>query len=77
MGEDLKAGFYFRVLAPGTVGAGDTLTLTARVSDITVAEVLRVTYRDRHDIPAIRAVHAVPELAPQWRSALEHLLSRA
>lgn len=77
MGEDLKAGFYFRVLAPGSVGAGDALTLTGRVSDVSVAEVLRVTYRDRHDVDALRHVHAVPELAEQWRGALDHLLTRA
>jgi MOSC domain-containing protein YiiM len=77
MGEDLKAGFYFRVLEPGTVGAGDTLHLRDRVSDVTVAEVLRVTYRDRHDAEALRAVHAVPELAQQWRNALDQLLTRA
>jgi MOSC domain-containing protein YiiM len=77
MGEELKAGFYFRVLEPGTVGLGDTLTLTERVSDVTVAEVLRVTYRDRHDADAMRHVHAVPALAEQWRLALDYLLSRA
>jgi MOSC domain-containing protein YiiM len=77
MGEDLKAGFYFRVLEPGTVGTGDTLTLADRVSDVTVAEVLRVTYRDRHDADALRRVHAVPELAEQWRRALDKLLTRA
>lgn len=77
MGEELKAGFYFRVLASGTVGTGDTLTLTDRVSDVSVAEVLRVTYRDRHDADAMRHVHAVPELAEQWRKALDHLLTRA
>jgi MOSC domain-containing protein YiiM len=76
MGEELRAGFYFRVLASGTVGTGDTLTLADRVSDVTVAEVLRVTYRDRHDADALRHVHAVPELAEQWRAALDHLLSR-
>lgn len=77
MGEDLMAGFYFRVLEPGSVGAGDTLTLLDRPSDVSVAEVLRVTYRDRHDIAALQHVHAVPTLADQWRAALDHLLSRA
>jgi MOSC domain-containing protein YiiM len=77
MGEELRAGFYLRVLQTGTVGPGDTMALTERVSDVTVAEVLRVTYRDRHDAEAMRAVHAVPELAQQWRAALDHLLARA
>jgi len=77
MGQELRAGFYFRVLEAGTVGLGDTLTLTDRVSDVSVAEVLRVTYRDRHDAAALRHVHAVPELAAQWRRALDQLLTRA
>jgi MOSC domain-containing protein YiiM len=74
MARGLIAGFYFRVLTPGTVGVGDTLELTDRVSDVTVAEVLRVTYRDRHDPPALQRVVAVLELAEQWRTGLEKLL---
>jgi MOSC domain-containing protein YiiM len=77
MGEELKAGFYLRVLENGTAGAGDQMTLTDRVCGVTVAEVLRVTYRDRHDLDALHHVHAVPELAAQWRSALDSLLPRA
>jgi MOSC domain-containing protein YiiM len=74
MARGLKSGFYFRVLEPGDVGAGDRLELVQRVSDITVAEVMRVTYRDRHDPPALRAVVAVPELAEQWQRALDTLV---
>jgi MOSC domain-containing protein YiiM len=76
MARGLKSGFYFRVLEPGDVGAGDGLELVDRVSDVTVAEVMRVTYRDRHDPPALAAVVAVPELAEQWRSALATLVQR-
>jgi MOSC domain-containing protein YiiM len=70
MAQGLIAGFYLRVIEPGTVGEGDRLTLADRVSDVTVAEVLRVTYRDRHDTTAIRHVLVVPELAEQWRAGL-------
>jgi MOSC domain-containing protein YiiM len=73
MARGLIAGFYFRVLTPGTVGVGDTLELTERVSDVTVAEVLRVTYRDRRDPPALARVMAVPQLAAQWQAALTGL----
>jgi MOSC domain-containing protein YiiM len=76
MAQGLIAGFYFRVLQTGTVAAGDVLTLVDRVSEVTVAEVLRVTYRDRHDPPALERVVAVPALAPQWRSALARLVAR-
>jgi MOSC domain-containing protein YiiM len=76
MGQELRAGFYLRVLQPGDVGTGDRLTLVERVSDITVAEVLRVTYRDRHDPPAVQAVLDLPELAQMWRDHLTKLRDR-
>jgi MOSC domain-containing protein YiiM len=70
LAQGLKAGFYLRVIEPGDVGAGDLMTLVDRVSAVTVAEVLRVSYRDRQDLAALRAVLAVPELAAQWRDGL-------
>lgn len=71
------SGWYFRVLAEGAVQAGDELRLTERTSDVSIAEVMRVTYRDRHAPAAIAAVLAVPELAAQWRNVLELLERRA
>ena len=73
MAHRLISGFYLRMIEPGTVAAGDTMNLIERTSDITVAEVMRVTYRDRHDPPALARVMAVPELAEQWRAALTSL----
>lgn len=76
MAQRLIAGFYFRVLVPGTVAAGDTMDLVERGSEVTVAEVLRVTYRDRHDPAALARVMAVPTLAEQWQAALRALAAR-
>jgi MOSC domain-containing protein YiiM len=76
MARRLIAGFYFRVLTPGSVATGDMMHLLERGSDVTVAEVLRVTYRDRHDPPALARVMAVPQLAAQWRAALTTLAER-
>jgi MOSC domain-containing protein YiiM len=70
LAKGLKSGFYLRVLERGDVGAGDPMTLIERVSDVSVAEVLRVTYRDRHDAAALAAVIDVPQLAAQWRDGL-------
>jgi MOSC domain-containing protein YiiM len=75
MAYDMVAGFYLRVLQPGAVGAGDVLELTERRSAVSVAEVLRVTYRDRHDPQALERVVAVEELADQWRTSLARLLA--
>jgi MOSC domain-containing protein YiiM len=76
LAQGLKAGFYLRVLRPGAVAAGEMMELVERVSPVTVAEVLRVTYRDRHDPAALQAVTAVPELAEQWRASLTKLAAR-
>ncbi|HEU4976917.1 MAG TPA: MOSC domain-containing protein [Baekduia sp.] len=76
MARELRAGFYLRVLEPGEIAAGDRLELVERVSEISVAEVLRVTYRDRHDPAALQAVLDVPELAAVWREDLETLRDR-
>ena len=76
MAAELRAGFYLRVLQPGAVAAGDAMELVERAGAISVAEVLRVTFRDRHDPSALRRVVAVPELAEQWRASLATLVER-
>jgi MOSC domain-containing protein YiiM len=70
------SGFYFRVLEEGAVRAGDELRLAERGSAVSVAEVMRVTYRDRRDEEGLLRVAAVPELAGQWRAGIERLLAR-
>lgn len=70
------SGWYLRVLAPGVVAVGDELVPLARTSDLTVDEVMRVTYVDRGDRAALERALGVSELAASWRAALEHLLER-
>ncbi len=70
------SGWYLRVLEPGTVAAGDELLLSEPGSEVTVADVMRVTYTDRANTAEIDRVLAVPELARQWREALERLAAR-
>jgi len=69
------SGWYVRVLQPGTIQAGDGLRLQQRTSEISIAEVMRVTYRDRRDTQAIEAVLAASSLAPAWQATL-HKLAR-
>jgi MOSC domain-containing protein YiiM len=71
MAREAISGYYLRVLDPGEVTAGDRVDLVERRSDVSVAEVMRVTYVDRDDAAALARVLAVPELAEQWRRALE------
>ncbi|MBI5105114.1 MAG: MOSC domain-containing protein [Solirubrobacterales bacterium] len=76
LSHGLRSGWYLRVLDEGDVGAGDALELVERVSAVSVAEVTRVTYRDRAHAAALEAILAVPELAAQWRDALLVLRER-
>lgn len=77
MAERGISGWYFRVLEDGEVGVGDTLELLERRSEVSVAEVMRVTYRDRKDADAIARVLSVPELAEAWRRELRQLVKLA
>ena len=70
------SGFYLRVLEEGHVRAGDRLALTDRRSDVTVAEVMRLIYRDRRDREGLARVLAVPELAAGWHVSVEKMLRR-
>jgi MOSC domain-containing protein YiiM len=76
MAKEMRSGFYLRVLEAGAVAAGDELRLLERLSDVPIAEVMRVTYVDKKDMDAIQRVLDVPELAGQWRADLETLASR-
>jgi MOSC domain-containing protein YiiM len=65
-----RTGFYFRVLAPGEVTAGDEVTLIARPHpEVTVAYVNRALHVERD--PAARArIAACAELGARLRPAL-------
>lgn len=77
MAREGISGFYFRVTEPGQVRAGDEFALLERRSDVSVAEVMRVGYRDRNDAAAVERLLAVPELAEQWRETLVLLAERS
>lgn len=75
--ESGATGFYFRVLQPGEVKAGDKLlpreTHPAR---ITVAEANRVMHMDREDLDGIRRLLEVEELSASWRDTLTSRFNR-
>lgn len=72
----LRAGWYCRVLQPGSVAAGDTLErLDCPHPDWTVARLLALI-RDRECRPAaIEAVLALP-LTPSWRALFQRRLEQ-
>ncbi len=64
-------GYLLRVLRPGEIGAGDTVTLVERSSDVTVALAGRVANVDRADLDGARRVLAVEALGSSVRRKLE------
>lgn len=65
-------GYLLRVLTPGDIGAGDTMTLVQRDGHgITVAEAGRITNVDRNDLDGARRVLAVDALGSSVRRKLQ------
>jgi MOSC domain-containing protein YiiM len=72
-----RTGWYWRVLEPGTVQAGDTLSLVERAwPDWSLARLLRVLYIDVLDRDALRELAALPCVPASWRSRAEQRLAR-
>lgn len=63
-----RTGWYVRVLAPGTVAAGDRMVLEARPNpDWDLARVQRLLYRDTLDRAALAAFAGIEGLSASWR----------
>ena len=63
-----RTGYYLRVLEPGKVGAGDTLTLTERPLPLwPVARINRAMYVDKTDADLAAELSRLPLLAEAWR----------
>ena len=72
--ENGRTGWYFRVLAEGTVAPGMTLTLLERpCSEWTVARANDTMYRDKHNRDAAKQLAYLPQLSASWR---EHFIER-
>ncbi|MDE2405627.1 MAG: MOSC domain-containing protein [Sphingomonadales bacterium] len=74
--ETGRAGWYYRVLEPGTVGPGDRLDLLDRpLPQWTVARLfdLLVGGGHRRDPAALRELAAMPVLADAWRTRARDL----
>jgi MOSC domain-containing protein YiiM len=72
--ENGRTGWYFRVLAPGTVAAGMTLTLLERpCPEWTIARANECMYGDALDRAAAKQLAYLPQLSASWR---EHFMQR-
>lgn len=72
-----KSGWYLRVLTPGTVQAGDVLTLESRLEHaLTVDDANRALLGETLDTELIERLLGVPELAAVWKRGLRRRLSK-
>ena len=74
-----RTGWYLRVLVPGSVAAGDRMTLTARPNPgWDLARVQRLLYRDAVDREALAEFAGLAGLSASWRAlAMRRLESGA
>jgi MOSC domain-containing protein YiiM len=63
-----RTGFYFSVVEPGFVEAGDVFERTYRPThNITVADITRVYVFEQDDLITIQRIIQIPELSNGWR----------
>ncbi|WP_213780078.1 MOSC domain-containing protein [Caballeronia sp. dw_276] len=64
-----RTGWYYRVLEPGEVAAGDAVERLARPhAEWSIERLLRVFYVDRDDRAALEEMATLEALTPSWRS---------
>lgn len=71
------SGYYFRVLEPGCLQAGDSVVRIERHPlEVTVAYAIGIVHRGRSDAAGIRRLLAVEALAASWQDMLTNMLSK-
>ncbi|WP_246578461.1 MOSC domain-containing protein [Cohnella xylanilytica] len=70
-------GFYFRVLEPGEVAAGEIELVRRHPAGLSVKEANRIMHRDKKDTEGIRRLLAVEALADSWRDTLTKRLAKS
>src|SRR5437879_3181501 len=70
-----RAGFSFRVLQAGEVGAGDEIVKVGEANErMTVAEINALLYSPNHARDRLERALRIEALSPGWRSSFEALL---
>ena len=73
--KSLRTGFYYRVLEPGILTAGDEMTLIARpYPEWTLWRLMELLYYRTLELPALRHALELP-LTPSWRKLIENRLA--
>ena len=72
-----RTGWYYRVLQPGSLQAGDALLLVARPwPEWKLARIIDVLYHQPFDAAVLQALAALP-LTPSWQRLVQGRLARA
>ncbi len=75
--DELRTGYYLRVIEPGEIGPGDAWRLEARTNEVWSMQALsRAMYREVRDAARVAELEAVPELAVEWKTRLRQLHER-
>ena len=75
MQENGWTGWYYRVLQPGLVSAGDRMELVERVQDSwTMERVAREIYAHPLDREVLEQIRSLPLLGAEWRRVAENRL---
>ena len=70
------SGWYYRVLKPGALAAGDALVLHARPNpDFLFTRLTAIVYHGHAGEDELYRMAAMPELASQWRERARELLA--
>jgi MOSC domain-containing protein YiiM len=70
-----RSGIYFRVLQPGVVEAGNSISLVQRSPHaVTIQDMVTCLAPGPHDQEVVRALLATPYLSPSWQARLRLLL---
>jgi MOSC domain-containing protein YiiM len=71
-----RTGFYLRVLAEGTINAGDSIErVKTHPSALSVRTMMDVMHFDRDNISVMEQAVAIPALTPSWRDEIRARLS--
>lgn len=71
-------GFYFRVIEPGEVQVGDTITVEpTRYERVTISEAVHLRFFDSGNISGVTRALNNPALSAPWRVDFEALLAKS
>lgn len=77
MQDHRNPGWYYRVVTPGTIAAGDSIELVGRpLPDWSLARMLRGFYGTPADREVLTEMAALPLLSQEWRGIIDRRLKR-